>query len=42
MTAQRHGVTIDGAYQLIRTHARTHHTSLRLVAEAIVDVRLEV
>jgi len=42
ITAQRHGVTIDQAYQLIRTHARRHHTSLRMVAEAIVQVRLEV
>jgi len=40
--AQRHGVTIDQAYQLIRTHARNNHASLRAVAEAIVEVGLQV
>jgi PAS domain S-box-containing protein len=42
ITAQRHGATIDQAYQRIRAHARSHNTSLRTVAEAIVDVGLEV
>jgi len=42
VTAQRHGVTIDEAYQLIRAHARNHNASLRVVAEAIVEVGLEV
>jgi glycerol-3-phosphate dehydrogenase len=32
ITAHRHGVTIDQAYQLIRTHARNNNTSLRTVA----------
>jgi PAS domain S-box-containing protein len=42
ITAQRHGVTIDQAYQLIRAHARNNNASLRMVAEAIVEVGLEV
>lgn len=42
MTAQRLGVTIDQAYQRIRTHARNNNTSLRAVAEAIVRVGLQV
>jgi AmiR/NasT family two-component response regulator len=42
ITAQRHGVTIDRAFQLIRTHARSNNVSLRTVAEAIVDVGLRV
>ena len=28
ITAQRHGVTIDQAYQLIRAHARNNNASL--------------
>jgi len=42
ITAQRHGIVIDQAYQRIRTHARSNNASLRTVAEAIVDVGLEV
>ncbi|HEY5248009.1 MAG TPA: PAS domain S-box protein, partial [Dermatophilaceae bacterium] len=42
ITAQRHGVTIDQAYQLIRTHTRNNNASLRTVAEAIVEVGLQV
>jgi len=42
ITAQRHGVTIDQAYQRIRMHARSHHASLRTVAQAIVEVGLPV
>jgi PAS domain S-box-containing protein len=42
ITAQRHGVTIEQAYQLIRAHARNNNTTLRTVAEAIVQVGLEV
>ncbi len=42
ITAQRLGVTIAQAYQLIRTHARNHNASLRSVAEAVVEVGLEV
>src|ERR1035437_7838337 len=42
ITAQRHGVTIDQAYQRIRAHARNNNASLRTVAEAIVEVGLQV
>jgi PAS domain S-box-containing protein len=42
ITAQRHGVTIDQAYQRIRTHARNSNASLRTVAQAIVQVGLQV
>jgi PAS domain S-box-containing protein len=42
ITAQRLGVTIDQAYQLIRAHARSNNASLRTVAEAIVEVGLQV
>jgi PAS domain S-box-containing protein len=42
ITAQRHSIPIDEAYQRIRTHARNNNTSLRTVAEAIVSVGLKV
>jgi len=42
ITAQRLGVTIERAYQLIRAHARNNNASLRTVAEAIVEVGLQV
>jgi len=42
ITAQRLGVTIDEAYQLIRAHSRNNNASLRTVAEAIVEVGLKV
>jgi GAF domain-containing protein len=42
ITAQQHSVTVDHAYQLIRRHARNNNASLRVVAEAIVAVGLQV
>ena len=42
ITAQQHAVSIDQAYQRMRRHARTNNASLRMVAEAIVAVGLEV
>jgi GAF domain-containing protein len=42
ITAQQNAVTVDQAYQLMRGHARNNNASLRLVAEAIVGVGLEV
>ena len=42
ITASRNSVTIDQAYQLIRGHARNNNASLRVVAEAIVAVGLQV
>jgi len=42
ITAQQKSVSVDQAYQLIRGHARSNHASLRVVAEAIVAVGLQV
>jgi GAF domain-containing protein len=42
MTSQQNSVTIDQAYQLMRSHARKNNASLRAVAEAIVAVGLRV
>jgi GAF domain-containing protein len=42
ITAYKNAVTIDQAYQLMRRHARNNNASLRLVAEAIVVVGLQV
>lgn len=42
ITAERLGVTIDQAYQRIRGHARNNNASLHAVAEAIVEVGLQV
>ena len=42
ITAYKNAVTIDQAYQLMRRHARNNNASLRLVAEAIVSVGLQV
>jgi GAF domain-containing protein len=42
ITAQQNSVTVDQAYQLMRRHARNNNASLRVVAEAIVAVGLQV
>ena len=42
ITAQRHAVPVNDAYQLMRRHARNNNASLRVVAEAIVSVGLKV
>ena len=42
ITAEQNSVTVDQAYQLMRSHARNNNASLRLVAEAIVAVGLQV
>ena len=42
ITAQQKSVSVDQAYQLMRGHARSNHASLRVVAEAIVGVGLQV
>ena len=42
ITAQQKSVSVDQAYQLMRGHARSNHASLRVVAEAIVAVGLQV
>ena len=42
ITAHQNTVPVDQAYQLMRRHARNNNTSLRVVAEAIVGVGLQV
>jgi len=42
ITAYKNAVPIDQAYQLMRRHARNNNASLRVVAEAIVAVGLQV
>jgi GAF domain-containing protein len=42
ITSQQNSVTVDQAYQLMRSHARNNNASLRVVAEAIVAVGLRV
>jgi GAF domain-containing protein len=42
ITAQQQAVTIDQAYQRMRRHARSNNASMRMVAEAIVAVGLQV
>jgi GAF domain-containing protein len=42
ITAYKNAVTIDQAYQRMRRHARNNNASLRVVAEAIVAVGLQV
>ena len=42
ITAYKHAVSMDQAYQLICRHAGNNHASLRVVAEAIVAVGLQV
>jgi GAF domain-containing protein len=42
ITAQQNSVSIDQAYQRMRGHARSNNTSLRVVAEAIIAVGLQV
>jgi len=42
ITAQQHAISVDLAYQRMRRHARNNNASLRVVAEAIVAVGLQV
>ena len=42
ITAQQHAVSVSEAYQLMRGHARRNNASLKVVAEAIVAVGLQV
>jgi len=42
ITAQQHAISVGQAYQLMRGHARRNNASLRVVAEAIVAVGLQV
>jgi GAF domain-containing protein len=42
ITSQKNAVTVDQAYDVMRSHARSNNASLRTVAEAIVAVGLRV
>jgi GAF domain-containing protein len=42
ITAYKNAVSVDQAYQRMRGHARSNNASLRMVAEAIVAVGLQV
>jgi GAF domain-containing protein len=42
ITAEQNSVTVDQAYERMRTHARNNNAALRVVAEAIVAVGLRV
>ena len=42
ITAQQRAISVSQAYQLMRGHARRNNASLRVVAEAIVAVGLQV
>jgi AmiR/NasT family two-component response regulator len=42
ITAGDAGVSVQEAYHRIRRHARNHNTSLRAVAEAVVNLGLRV
>jgi GAF domain-containing protein len=42
ITANAHNTTVVAAFDLIRRHARTYNTSIRTVAEAIVNAGLRV
>lgn len=42
LVAARRGVSVDDAFELIRRHARTHHVTVRAVADAIVNLGLQV
>ena len=42
ITAHQHGLTLDQAYQRMRSHAQGNNASVRAVAEAIVAVGLQV
>ncbi|MDJ0350255.1 GAF and ANTAR domain-containing protein [Cryobacterium sp. PH29-G1] len=40
--AQRHGISVDAAFALLRSHARKNSSRLRDTAEAIVNRRLSI
>lgn len=40
--AARHEVSIDEAFEVIRRHARSHHVTVRAVADAIVTMGLQI
>jgi GAF domain-containing protein len=40
--ANRHHLTVDAAFALLRLHARSHNASVRSVAEAVVNLGLDI
>jgi GAF domain-containing protein len=42
IVAARHGVGVEEAFELVRTHARSRHVTVRAVAEAIVHLGLQL
>ncbi len=42
MIANQRGISVDAAFELLRSHARSHQASLRSVAEAVVNLRLQL
>lgn len=42
MLAVTHGISMQAAFNLIRSHARRHHAALRSVAEAVVNLGLTI
>ena len=42
LLASRHRITLDQAFERLRSHARRHRTSVRKVAEAVVDGELRL
>ena len=42
MIAQRHGVTVDQAFELLRRHSRAHNARIHDVASAVVSLGLQI
>ena len=40
MLAERHGISVEEAFQMLRKHARDHNASLQEVATAVVTLGL--
>ncbi len=42
MIANQRGISVDAAFGMLRSHARSHQASLHAVAEAVVNLRLQL
>ena len=42
MIANQRDITVDAAFELLRSHARSHQATLRSVADAVVNLRLQL
>ena len=40
--ASSHGVSVEQAFTVIQRHARSHHSSIRSIAEAVVNLGLRL